>query len=110
MKKFIVIIILQVSFCTTVISQAAGKLKLWYNHPAANWLEAMPIGNGSLGAMIFGGVNQEHIQFNQESLVTGTTQTVGSYQPFGDIFIDFPDFKTKDYLRELDISSAIQKV
>ncbi|MBP3967403.1 DUF4073 domain-containing protein, partial [Paenibacillus lignilyticus] len=48
------------------------KLSLWYQKPAANWeTEALPIGNGYMGAMIYGGVEQEHIQFNEESLWTG---------------------------------------
>jgi alpha-L-fucosidase 2 len=67
-----------------------NDLKLWYTQPASKWLEALPIGNGSLGGMIFGGIEQEHIQFNEESLITGTPQPVGFYQPFGDIYIDFP--------------------
>ena len=111
MTKFLVIIILQVVFCELTFSQPArNDLKLWYTQPASKWLEALPIGNGSLGGMIFGGVEQEHIQFNEESLVTGTTQTVGFYQPFGDIFIDFTGLKAEDYTRELDLSSAIHQV
>src|SRR5512138_262743 len=47
------------------------KLKLWYNRPATKWTEALPIGNGRIGAMIFGGVQQDRIQFNEETLWTG---------------------------------------
>jgi alpha-L-fucosidase 2 len=85
-------------------------LELWYSNPAEEWLEALPIGNGSLGGMVFGGIEQEHIQFNEESLVTGTTQTVGFYQPFGDLYIDFPAVDAKNYRRELNIEHAIHKV
>ena len=46
-------------------------LKLWYNKPSAKWTDALPIGNGALGAMIFGGVEQDRIQFNEETLWTG---------------------------------------
>ncbi|MDN5202247.1 glycoside hydrolase family 95 protein [Fulvivirgaceae bacterium BMA10] len=47
-------------------------LKLWYNEPAENWMkEALPIGNGYLGAMVFGGIHEERIQFNEESLWAG---------------------------------------
>ena len=46
-------------------------LKLWYNKPAAAWTDALPIGNGRLGAMVFGGIRQEHIQFNEQTLWTG---------------------------------------
>ncbi|USK36652.1 glycoside hydrolase N-terminal domain-containing protein (plasmid) [Bacillus sp. F19] len=49
-----------------------SDLALWYRQPAVNWeKEALPIGNGYMGAMIFGGVNQEHIQFNEKTLWTG---------------------------------------
>lgn len=46
-------------------------LKLWYTQPAEEWTEALPIGNGRLGGMIFGGVAEERIQFNEETLWTG---------------------------------------
>jgi alpha-L-fucosidase 2 len=48
-----------------------NKLCLWYRQPAAKWTEALPIGNGRLGAMIFGGVTDERIQFNEDTLWTG---------------------------------------
>ena len=47
------------------------ELKLWYQHPASKWTDALPIGNGRLGAMIFATVEKEHIQFNEETLWTG---------------------------------------
>ncbi len=47
------------------------KFKLQYNKPAQKWTDALPIGNGSLGAMVYGGVSQEHIQFNEETLWRG---------------------------------------
>jgi len=47
------------------------ELKLWYNEPANEWVEALPIGNGRLGAMIFGGIKTERIQLNEESVWTG---------------------------------------
>ena len=46
-------------------------LKLWYDKPAAEWTEALPIGNGRLGAMIFGGTERERIQFNDNTLFSG---------------------------------------
>ena len=48
-----------------------NELSLWYTKPAEKWLEALPIGNGNLGGMIFGGINQEHIQFNEHTVWTG---------------------------------------
>ena len=50
---------------------AQTELKLWYDKPASKWVEALPIGNGRLGAMIFGGVIEDRIQFNEETLWTG---------------------------------------
>jgi len=44
---------------------------LWYKKPAKEWTEALPIGNGRLGAMVFGGVSHERIQLNEDSLWSG---------------------------------------
>ena len=51
-------------------------LSLWYRRPAQKWTEALAIGNGRLGAMVFGGVNQEHLQLNEDTLWAG-----GPYDP-----------------------------
>jgi alpha-L-fucosidase 2 len=50
---------------------AEQELTLWYDRPATEWTEALPIGNGRLGAMIFGGTERERIQFNDDTLFTG---------------------------------------
>src|ERR1051326_94576 len=47
------------------------SLTLWYHQPAQKWVEALPIGNGRLGGMIFGGTTNEHLQFNEDTLWTG---------------------------------------
>ena len=48
---------------------------LWYNQPAEKWMtQVLPVGNGSVGAMIFDGIEKEHIQFNEKSLWTGKPQ------------------------------------
>ncbi|THU39749.1 glycoside hydrolase family 95 protein [Niastella caeni] len=44
---------------------------LWYQQPAAAWTDALPLGNGRLGAMVFGGINEEHLQLNEETLWSG---------------------------------------
>lgn len=57
--------------CGTLISVsgfAQQNLILTYNKPAENWNEALPIGNGRLGAMVFGGAAKEHIQLNEETI------------------------------------------
>lgn len=50
---------------------AGNNLTLWYKQPAAIWTEALPLGNGSLGAMVFGGVDRERLQLNESTLWTG---------------------------------------
>lgn len=89
-----------------------GNLVLWYTQPAENWMtEALPIGNGRIGAMIFGGIEKERIQFNDKTLWTGNEIQRGAYQNFGDIFIDFGKQKTvSDYYRSLDIEKSIASV
>ncbi|MEP6746773.1 MAG: glycoside hydrolase N-terminal domain-containing protein [Bacteroidota bacterium] len=56
-------------FLMNIVS--SQSLKLWYNKPAVKWTEALPVGNGRIGAMIFGGISQDHLQFNEETLWTG---------------------------------------
>jgi alpha-L-fucosidase 2 len=73
MKRFI---LPSLFFSMIFLSAACNKneiqdLKLWYNEPALKWEEALPVGNGRIGAMIFGGVTEDHIQFNEETLWTG---------------------------------------
>ena len=70
-----------------------------------------PIGNGRLGATIYGGIAEEHIQFNEDTLWTGDEDDTGRFQNFGDLLISLdgqtnaaPD--TAKYRRELDIASA----
>ncbi|MCB9138917.1 MAG: glycoside hydrolase family 95 protein [Caldilineaceae bacterium] len=46
-------------------------MTLWYNQPAATWVEALPIGNGRLGAMVFGGIQEELLQLNEDTLWSG---------------------------------------
>ena len=52
-------------------TKSPGKLCLWYTRPAKTWTEALPVGNGYMGAMVYGGVNTEHIQFNEGTVWTG---------------------------------------
>ena len=52
------------------------NLKLWYKQPAQEWTEALPVGNGRLGAMVFGKTDEERIQLNEATLWSG-----GPYDP-----------------------------
>ncbi|HJY08676.1 MAG TPA: glycoside hydrolase N-terminal domain-containing protein, partial [Bryobacteraceae bacterium] len=54
----------------------SGELTLWYDKPAAQWVDALPIGNGRLGAMVFGGGGdgspaKEILQLNEDTLWSG---------------------------------------
>jgi alpha-L-fucosidase 2 len=63
--------------------ETPNNLRLWYTKPAQKWTEALPIGNGRLGAMIFGGVENDRIQFNEETLWNGAPNDYahqGAYQ------------------------------
>lgn len=94
---------------------------LWYSSPATSmsvsnqWMEyALPIGNGEFGAMIFGGVNREEVQFNDKSLWTGSSTKRGCYQNFGNLYIedisgifgDTDDKAVTGYMRNLDMTEA----
>lgn len=63
-----IFIVLFLVVCASAFSQ---DLKLWYKQPARTWNEALPIGNGRLGAMVFGGVQEELLQLNEETLWSG---------------------------------------
>jgi alpha-L-fucosidase 2 len=90
---------------------ANDGLKLWYSKPAADWMsEALPIGNGHFGGMIFGGIPAERVQFNENSLWTGDEKEPGAYQNFGDLFVDLGHENVTGYRRELDIGEAIHRV
>ena len=144
-KLFVITTILLVVSCSS--REENTILKLWYDRPAETWNEALPVGNGHLGAMVFGGIGQDRIQFNEETLWTGAPNdyahegavnylegirqllregkqdkahklamkefmsiplTQKEYQPFGDIYLDFPDHEEfSEYYRELDISNAV---
>lgn len=55
----------------TMLQNLANPMQLWYREPAQKWVEALPVGNGRLGAMIYGGATADQIQFNEENLWTG---------------------------------------
>jgi len=120
---------------------------LWYKQPAKEWIEALPLGNGRLGAMVFGNPVHEIIQLNEESIwagckinnnnpnalkhldelrkalfdsqydkakniaeenFVGTPPEVRSYQPFGELLINY-NWKSSpgDYRRQLDLETGI---
>jgi alpha-L-fucosidase 2 len=142
----------------TAPAAAPGEsLTLWYDKPATDWeTQALPIGNGALGAMIFGGVGRERVQFNEKTLWSGgpgedpdytggiwkaprpgalatarrlvleqgpqdpqvitgllaqPREGYGSYQPFGDVFLDGEEpAQVTGYRRELDLAAGVSRV
>ena len=77
LKPLAVLSALSLSMVCPAAAERAGALpqeqplKLWYPQAAEVWTEALPVGNGRLGAMIFGGVAEERLQFNEDTLWTG---------------------------------------
>ena len=88
-------------------------LRIWADRPAAEnaWSqEAYPLGNGALGAMVFGQPNRERVQFNENTLWIGDEKYTGAYQPFGDLFIETGHEAFSDYSRTLDLQHAVEVV
>lgn len=112
------------SACLAVIgasSLMAGNLEVRYNQPAKSWeKEAQPVGNGRLGAMVFGKLGKEQIQFNEITMWTGdgnpsgkyTDQGFGAYQALGDLWIETEDVEFKnvtDYQRLLNLNDGLHR-
>lgn len=122
------------------------SMKLWYNEPAKDWFESLPLGNGRLGATVSGNVNEELLQLNEESLWAGCPEnpypeevekhyrkfqelnlegkykealdyglkylaisptSIRSYEPLGDLHLEFNHDQITNYKRELDLESGI---
>ena len=108
------------TFVQKGMSKPDEKLTLWYTFPAdrQQWDEySLPIGNGELGASIFGGIDIDEIIFNEKTLWSGTStdnkgyDDYGHYECFGSVQIEnlnpITDWsRTTDYRRELDLSCA----
>ncbi|TJZ59971.1 glycoside hydrolase family 95 protein [Sphingobacterium olei] len=108
-----IIILFSCFWNSLVFAQPFNELTLWDDKPAQEWMtQYYPIGNGRLGAMLSGGVTQDHIQFNENSLWTGDEQETGAYQAFGDVFIDFENqsAKVQEYSRSLNLQEASHNV
>jgi alpha-L-fucosidase 2 len=95
---------------------APADLTLWYDHPANNAKpmdEALAIGNGRLGGLIFGAPARERISINEDSLwtggenATGNNGSMGSYQVFGNVYVNLPgQTNTSGYRRDLNLATA----
>ncbi len=106
--------------CATKVDDKHSGGILLLEKPATNWeKEALPLGNGRLGCMVFGGVEEERFQFNVDNLWTGDENLpgnyrapgMGMYQNFGNLYValDARSPATK-YRRELNISMAVCRV
>lgn len=82
-------ILLLIAFSHVIyLAMAQQSHKLWYSQPARHWLEALPIGNSHLGAMVYGGTNEEEIQLNEETFWSGSPHNNNSLE-------------SKDHLQEV---------
>ena len=74
--RYTILTAVVMAFITTGAGALEGDLVLWYDKPAKKWVEALPIGNGRLGAMVFGGTETEQLQLNEDTVWAG-----GPYDP-----------------------------
>ncbi|MFA9388556.1 MAG: glycoside hydrolase N-terminal domain-containing protein [Prolixibacteraceae bacterium] len=126
--------------------QDKSTTMLWYEKPAKTWTEALPIGNGNFGAMIFGQTNRELIQLNNDEFWSGYPKDetnpdainhideikgllasgeyrkahdalrkmqgpfTQSYEPLGDLHLNFEAANIQNYTRKLDLSNAVASI
>lgn len=101
-------------------SAAPSDLTLWYQQPAADnqpMDQALPIGNGRMGALIFGAPARERLSVNESSLWTGGENpsgdydSMGAYQVLGNVYVNLPgQAKVANYRRDLDLGRAVSDV
>ena len=148
MKKIWVILLM--AWMVSGVGYAAGRItdndqRLWYTKPASVWLEALPLGNSRMGAMVYGGTDVEEIQLNEETFWSGGPHNNNSatslqyltevrslifdgkekeaedlinrefvkgphgmrFLTLGSLCLDFGHKDVKDYVRELDLQTAV---
>ena len=99
---------------------SAADLTLWYQQPAADnkpMNEALPLGNGRFGALLFGGPTRDRLCLNEDSLWTGGTnasgdyESMGAYQVLGNIYVNLPgSAAATGYRRFLELGHALAGV
>ncbi len=118
MKKSSLLLLIAASVVgSTSIHASDASEVLFFDKPAQKWESGgLPIGNGSLGAVLFGGVDKAVMQFNVDSLWTGNENPggkydhvgMGDYQNFGNlVFTQAGQPATESYRRQLDIGKAV---
>ena len=115
MKKIFISICTLLSLNVFANTEDLTSNILWYDQPSQNWQkQCLPIGNGHLGAMIYGGVQEEHIQFNEDSVWIGDETDTGLIR-HSEIFLLISTIahnveKVSDYRRELNIDKALHTI
>ena len=125
-NKFVAVCLLASCFCIRALAfslpggEPKSDLTLWYQQPAADskpMNEALPIGNGRMGALVFGSPERERISVNESSLWTGgenpsgNYDTMGAYQVLGNIYVNLPAHaNVTEYRRDLDLANAVSRV
>lgn len=116
LKTIITLLVLPI---VCLAQNAPGKLTLWYQSPAklvgkppgTAMNETLVIGNGRIGALIFGETFRERLVLNDGSLWTGNETKSGSYQCLANLYINLPEHeKPSNYSRDLDLSTATSHV
>ncbi|HEY5480396.1 MAG TPA: glycoside hydrolase family 95 protein [Verrucomicrobiae bacterium] len=118
MKRLLVVWMLTL---VCVGSVHAGDLTLWYDKPANKGMnEALPIGNGKFGGLVYAGPKQERVVLNESSLWTGTAistddySKMGWYEMLGELLVNLaPDAAAgavQNYRRSLDLATAVHTV
>jgi Trehalose and maltose hydrolases (possible phosphorylases) len=117
-RKQFFILLIPLLCASLSMAQGNQSKRIWFRQPAQKWsAEALPIGNGRMGAMLYGGVSQDRIQFNEQSLWSGDNNWdgdyetgdhgFGSYRNFGEVVLDFASRgEASGYSRSLDISNG----
>lgn len=106
---------LSLGFALAATHLVSAAPTVWSSTPAepAKWeVDSLPIGNGRIGALLFGDPAQEFVHFNENSLWLGDENDTGSYQSFGNFTFDLAQAASEvtDYKRELDLDTAIHTV
>jgi alpha-L-fucosidase 2 len=106
MYKIIAAFIFLFPACRLLAQSGAGdELTLWYARPAAAWEEALPLGNGKTGAMVFGGIQQERYQLNDNTLWSGYPDAGNN--PQGPLVL--PEVRKAVFAGEYDKAAALWK-
>ena len=105
MVSVLLIVVAHTTILTAAPANSGEELQLWYRQPAKVWNEALPVGNGRLGAMVFGGVSEERLQLNEGNIWSGNRKDydrVGAYE-------FFPEIRKKIYEAKPNEAQALVK-